>query len=155
MNILSTQYTLSRKSLEIYLAGCKGDNGVHCTSCHNPETWCFNQGEEYNLEYASKIYAKVLRFSNMIDNIEIFGGEPNDQKREELEMLLKDLKILNKKIWLFTRYEFKDLPKFELELCDYIKCGKYIPELATDDNIQYGIKLATSNQRIYKKDIDY
>ena len=38
---------------------------------------------------------------------------------------------------------------------DYIKCGKYIPELTTDDNIQYGVHLATSNQRIYKCGVDY
>lgn len=74
MNILATQYTLSRKSLEIYLAGCKGDKGVHCTSCHNPETWNFNQGRKYGIKYASDIYSKVASFSNMIDNIEIFGG---------------------------------------------------------------------------------
>lgn len=155
MNILATQYTLSRKSLEIYLAGCKGDKGVHCTSCHNPETWNFNQGRKYDIKYASDIYSKVASFSNMIDNIEIFGGEPNDQNLDELKNLLIDLRVLNKNIWLFTRYDFESLPKFELELCDYIKCGKYIPELTCNNNLQYGIKLATSNQKIYKKGVDY
>jgi len=85
----------------------------------------------------------------------IFGGEPNDQNKDELLHLLFDLKSLNKKIWIFTRYDLKQLPKFELELCDYIKCGRYIPELTTKNNIQYRIKLATSNQKIYKKNIDY
>ena len=45
--------------------------------------------------------------------------------------------------------------RIEKELCDYIKTGSYIEELKCDDNIQYGIKLATSNQKINKKGIDY
>ena len=85
----------------------------------------------------------------------LFGGEPNDQNKDELLHLLFDLKSLNKIIWIFTRYELNNIPKFELQLCDYIKCGKYIPELTTDSNIKYGIKLATSNQIIYKRGIDY
>ena len=91
----------------------------------------------------------------MINKIELFGGEINDQNHEELEVFLKDLKSLNKEIWLFTRYDLKDCPKFELELCDYIKCGSYIPELICDNNLQYNLRLATSNQHIYKKGIDY
>ena len=155
MNILVTQYTLSRKSLEIYVAGCKGNNGVHCTSCHNPESWDFNQGNQYNNKYFNKIKTKIDDFDSMINKIELFGGEINDQNHEELEVFLKDLKSLDKEIWLFTRYDLKDCPKFELELCDYIKCGTYIPELSCNNNLQYGIALATSNQHIYKKGIDY
>ena len=91
----------------------------------------------------------------MINRIEIFGGEPNDQNHNELELFLRDLKTLNKEIWLFTRYDLKDCPKFELELCDYIKCGKYIPHLSCDNNIQYNLTLATTNQKIYKRGVDY
>jgi len=91
----------------------------------------------------------------MISKIELFGGEINDQDHKELEIFLKNLKSLGKEIWIFTRYDLKDCPKFELELCDYIKCGAYIPELSCDNNIQHGITLATSNQHIYKKGIDY
>jgi hypothetical protein len=32
----------------------------------------------------------------------------------------------------------------------YIKTGRYIEEFKCNDNIQYGIKLASSNQQIYK-----
>ena len=41
------------------------------------------------------------------------------------------------------------------EYCDFIKVGAYIPELKTDNNIQQGIKLATSNQKILEKGKDY
>jgi glutaminase len=40
-------------------------------------------------------------------------------------------------------------------MCDYIKTGRYIPELKVNENVHYGINLATSNQKIYKKGIDY
>ena len=151
MNIIGIQYTLQYKSLDIYLAGCSGNKGVHCTSCHNPESWNFNQGKLYDNIYFQTIKNKVVDFNNLIDNIMIFGGEPNDQNQDELLHFLLDIKSLDKKIWLFTRYEIDNIPKFELTLCDYIKCGAYIPELKTENNVMYGIKLATSNQRIYKK----
>ena len=153
INILATQYTLEHKSLDIYLAGCSGN--PHCTNCHNPESWDFTQGDLYNKQYFEKIKNKVNDFDSLIDNIMLFGGEPNDQDYDELYQLLTDLKTLNKKIWIFTRYSLEDMPMCEIVLCDYIKTGRYIPELTTDDNIQYGIKLATSNQMINKKGLDY
>lgn len=157
MNILGTQYTLPRKSLEIYVAGCRGDGkGGHCPNCHNPETWSFNQGTPYNKDYFEKIKEKVKDFNLIIENIEIFGGEPNDQDWDELKAFLEDLSTLNKNIWMWTRYELNECPDFEKDLCAYIKTGSYIESLScADNNIQYGITLATSNQHIYKKGLDY
>ena len=98
---------------------------------------------------------KIEDFSSLIKRVEIFGGEPNDQNLEELEDLLTILKSTNKELWVWTRYNLKDCPEFEKELCDYIKTGEYNEILKCEDNIQYGIKLATSNQKINKKGIDY
>jgi len=148
MNILGSQYTLTHKALEIYISGCSGN--PHCIGCHNPESWDFNQGYLYDEEYFEKIKFKVKDFNILIENIMIFGGEPNDQNHDELLHFLTDMKSLNKKLWLFTRYDITEVPEFELILCDYIKTGAYIPELITEDNVQYGIKLATSNQHIHK-----
>jgi len=146
MNILGTQYTLEHKSLDIYIAGCSGN--PHCTNCHNPESWSFNQGVKYDEKYFESIKNKVNNFNSLINNIMIFGGEPLDQNLDELIHLIFDIKSLNKKVWLFTRYDFDNIPQHIIELCDYIKTGRYIPELSCDDNIQYGITLATSNQKI-------
>ena len=85
----------------------------------------------------------------------IFGGEPLDQPVGELIEMLDYLTKANKPIWLFTRYKIEYIPEDINKYCDYIKCGNYIEELTTGDNIQYGIKLATSNQHIYKKGKDY
>lgn len=138
------------------MAGCSGN--PHCTNCHNSESWNFNQGEKYTFLYAKKLCYKIKEFNSIIDNIMIFGGEPLDQNINDLIYLLLGLTYHQKNIWLFTRYsldEVKDKLKENIELCDYIKCGRYKENLITDNNIQYGIKLATSNQKIYKKGIDY
>jgi anaerobic ribonucleoside-triphosphate reductase activating protein len=147
MNIAGVEYSFLTKGLDIYVSGC---NGPHCTGCHNPETWSFNFGYKYDDTIRNKITTKIYDFNDMIDNIFIFGGEPLDQNHDELNVLLLDVKQFNKTLWLFTRYDFKLVPTFVKELCDYVKCGRYIEGLKTDDNIQYGIKLATSNQMIYK-----
>ena len=148
MNILCNLFTLKYKSLDIYVSGCNGK--PHCTSCHNPESWDFNNGTLYNDKYFNVIKNKIEEFDKLIDNIMIFGGEPLDQNKEELIKFLYDLKSTNKIIWLFTRYEIEEIPIEIKKICNYIKTGRYIPELKTDNNIQYGIKLATSNQKIHK-----
>lgn len=153
MRILGTQFTLATRSFEIYISGCNGN--PHCKNCHNPESWDFNLGEVLTDEMNKVWFTKINEFDSIIDNIMIFGGEPNDNNHKELEQLLSSLLDSKKKIWLFTRYEKNELPKFEFDLCDYIKCGSYIPELTCEDNVQYGIKLATSNQYIIKKGKDY
>jgi anaerobic ribonucleoside-triphosphate reductase activating protein len=148
MNILYTDFTLQDNALDVYVAGCNGS--PHCTSCHNPESWNFDWGKSYNKEYFNYIKNTVDIFNTLIKKIRIFGGEPLDQNHNELIHMLFDLKLLNKEIWLFTRYEIDEVPKEIKVFCDFIKTGRYIPELKSDNNIQYGIKLASSNQKIYK-----
>jgi len=156
MNILATQYTLATKSFEIYVAGCNGS--PHCKGCHNAESWDFNNGEPYNEELLNKMLLKIEEFDSLIDNIWILGGEPLDNNIREVCKMVVDFAFRNKKIWLFTRYsleEVKNKLKENITLFDYIKCGEYNCNLITNDNIQYGIKLATSNQKIYKEGVDY
>lgn len=152
MNIVSTQYTLSTKSVEIYLAGCSGQ--PKCKGCHNPELWNFNLGDDWK-DKIKDVIDKCKNFNDMVDNIMIFGGEVLDQNNEELEQMLSVLNNLQLPIWVFTRYDLCQVPNFIMNYCSYIKCGRYEEDLKTNDNIQYGIKLATSNQNIYKRGVDY
>lgn len=148
IRIAGTQYSLETKAFEIYLAGCKGN--PHCLDCHNPELWDFNIGSVYNEKYFSYIKNRVIQFDILIENIMIMGGEPLDQDLNSLIKFLKDLNTLNKQIWLFTRFELNEIPQRILSLCNYVKTGRYIKELSVDNNIQFGIKLATLNQKIHK-----
>jgi len=150
MNIVSVQYTLNNLSMDIYLSGCTR----HCKGCHNYELWDFKEGTNY-LDVLDGITQRVKEFDIAIDNIMLLGGEPLDQDKEDLLYLTTYLYALGRPLWLFTGYEFKDVPTNLLRWYDYIKCGDYKEELACKDNIQYGISLATSNQKIYKKGVDY
>ncbi len=153
MNILGTQYTLKHRAFEIYVAGCNGS--PHCKGCHNPESWDFNRGDKIDDNYLAIMQNKIKSFDSMIDNVMIFGGEPLDQDVNELTNLLKWLSQFDKKVWIFTRYSLNEVPQDIKDFCDYLKCGRYEPQLRIENNIQYGIKLATSNQHIYKKGVDY
>ena len=147
MNIASTQFTLKHKSFEIYLSGCNG----FCDGCCNPELKDFNIGLSF-LEKIDEIINKIQIFDLLINDIWILGGDPIDNKNDELFDLILKLKPLKKNIWLWTRYNIEDIPNNIKCLCDYIKCGEYLKNLQCDNNIQYGIKLATSNQKIYYKE---
>lgn len=153
MNILATQFTLEQSALEFYLSGCSGN--PHCKNCHNQESWDFDKGLKWDLNYKRNITDKISSFDFMVKKIMIFGGEPLDQDIEELNDFLKYLTMFKKDIWLFTRYDIEQVPPLIKMKCKYIKCGRYIEELTVEDNIQYGVKLATSNQKIYKRGVDY
>jgi organic radical activating enzyme len=146
LHISATQYTLSTSSLDIYFSGC---NPPHCKECQNPELWKFVNENNYIKKF-NDIKEKVKNFNTLVKNIMLFGGEPLDQNHDEFLDFLNRLKTLNKKIYLFTRYDIDEVPENIKALCNYIKCGRYLPELKTDDNIMYGITLATSNQTIHK-----
>lgn len=146
LNIAATQYSLSTKSFEIYVSGCKGN----CKGCHNPELKDYGIGQPLTYKLIQNMLDKIKEFGNLVENIWVLGGEPLDQNLNELEELLKELSKANKPIWLFTRFDITEIPDSIKKYCDYIKCGPYIEELKTEDNVQYGVKLATSNQKIYK-----
>ena len=151
MNIIGVQYNINQNAIEIYFSGCIGN--PHCKGCFSPETWEFNQGTFYKNKIQD-IAKQIEQFNDMIEKIMIFGGEPLDQNIEELTDFLKEINKYDKEMWIFTHYDFdeaKNILGDTIYLCDYIKCGAYVEELKTDDNIQYGVKLATSNQHIYKK----
>ena len=151
MNILATQYCLQTKSLEIYLAGCKGP---HCSNCHNPESWDFSLGTPWR-EVIPQIQQKLKDFTGLIDNIKVLGGEPLDQDFDELGSFIYQLAREEADIWLFTGKGSMSVPTFITAYCDYVKCGRYDEGQLTEDNIQYGVKLASANQKIYKRGVDY
>ena len=151
MNILTTQYSLERQSLDIYLAGC---SGPHCEGCYNPESWSFDEGESV-LTILPEIMIKIKDFDKIIKNISILGGEPLDQDHDELVELIKALQKSGKNIWLYTRNDIDKVPERIRSLCDYIKTGRYDSTKLSDSYTQYGIKLASTNQRILRRSVDF
>lgn len=145
MNIADIQFSIETSSLEIYLAGC---NPPHCPSCHNPELHDFNIGLNWRL-WCSVIEQQVEFFDSMCLNIWVLGGEPLDQDNTELIALLCFLKTFNKQMWLFTRRNIGQIPSGILDYCDYVKTGRYKPDLGPG-SVEYGVELATANQHIVR-----
>ncbi len=148
INIAATQYSLSTKSIEIYLAGCKAN--PHCKNCHNPELWSFDIGVPYAKSFVDLLEEKIRTYENLIDSIWVLGGEPLDQPIEELEKLLLDLSKLNLNIWVWTRYELDEIPDNIKKYCTYVKCGRYDENLSKKGYTSKGIELASTNQKIHK-----
>jgi anaerobic ribonucleoside-triphosphate reductase activating protein len=147
MYLASTQYSLKHKALELYISGCKEHP---CKSCHNPELFNEQLGEPLTQEKLKEIKTKITNFNNLIDNIFICGGEPLEKPEPEIIWLLTELKQTDKQIWLFTRYELNQISDNVICLCDYIKTSKYDETLLSDNYFQYGIQLASTNQKIIK-----
>lgn len=145
MNVVHTQFVMNKQRLEIYLAGCKGINGVHCKGCHNPQSWDFNAGKEIDIE---KLVTKAQ--NSFVKNVFIAGGEPLDQDKEQLVVLLSALHQCNKPIWLFTRYSLGSISNDIMQYISYVKTGEYDEQLLTSDNVQFGVSLASTNQMIYQ-----
>lgn len=148
MKIVAIDFSMSTKSYDIFFSGCNAN--PKCEGCHNPESWDFSFGAEWRTK-KEKIAKDIKDFSSVIDKIFILGGEPLDQDTFEFTTFLLWLKEQGKEIWLFTRYSIDEVPDYVKEEVDYIKTGRYLPELSTQNNLCYGVRLATSNQTIYKK----
>lgn len=140
MNIVNTEYSLSRKQLEIYLSGC---NPPYCEGCHNSALWDFNIGNDWT-EWKDIIKDKVN--SGLVHSIAILGGEPLHQDRDELNKLIEWLHTLGKEIWVYTREE----TGFEELDVDYIKSGRYMKDLPSIKYPEYNLILASNNQKIIK-----
>ena len=117
--------------------------------------WNFDVGVKMGQEVMTSIATKINRNPTLIKNIMIFGGEPLDTPFDDLVRFLRFLKTFRLPIWLFTRYSIEVIPVAIRDLCDYIKTGEYEEELTVEGYEQYGMELATSNQKILKKGEDY
>ena len=152
IRVAATQYTLGNRALELFLSGCKAN--PHCTNCHNPELWSYAIGEVYDEKYKTQLINKILDSPNLIQRIWIVGGEPLDQDHQELYTLCQDMKNTGTELWLFTRYDLDEVPEDFKFICDYIKCGRYLPDQCGIHE-EYEVNLASDNQHIYKKGVDY
>ena len=131
-----------------------------CAGCHNPETWDFNGGKEFQGNTIDEII-EALTANGIHRNLCIMGGEPMCAENQFLTLLvIKSVKerLPDTKVYLWTGYTLEELlntnigSKTEaiLELCDTIIDGRY-------DNTQRDITLfmrGSANQRIINvKDI--
>ena len=134
--------------LEVVLSGCaKALKGNPCKNCHTPFLWDFDVGKPLDLEEIKK---KLLYYP--YDAFILLGGDPLDHHPKELYKLVSLAKQYVRYVFVWTGYEYdellKDFNSDEWKLfwncVDYVKVGRYIPELPKKG------KLASSNQRVLK-----
>lgn len=97
---------------------------------------------------------KTDRFNKGI----IFAGLEWTLQIDECIELASAAKKHDLQTMIYTGYEFKQnvvRRLAEANVFDYIKCGQYIETLKTANHIEYGVVLASSNQHIYAKGVDY
>jgi anaerobic ribonucleoside-triphosphate reductase activating protein len=124
----------------VYVAGC----AHRCKGCHNPQSWDFNQGDEYE----PRELAYIL-IENKYTDITFSGGDPIYQIKDLIDTCKYIKELSNKNIWVytgFTREELESIPEYsELKkYIDSIVVGPFIQELK-DPSLKF---MGSSNQEI-------
>lgn len=94
-------------NVSFFVQGCP----LHCTGCHNPETWDFNGGKEFTEEVIKEIINSISA-NDIQRNFSLMGGEP--LCKENLELTCQLISIVkttypNIKIYLWTGYTYEQL----------------------------------------------
>lgn len=130
----------------LFVSGCSH----RCKGCHNPETWNFDFGKDFNDDVKIRLFDIVSK--PYIKGLTLSGGDPLDSYDDVLE-LVKEFRNrfgATKDIWVYTGYVIDDLLTLNkeeiLEYIDVLVDGEYIEE-------QRDVSLAfrgSKNQRIIR-----
>ena len=130
----------------IYVSGCTH----HCNGCFNPETWNFNNGDEFTddtLNYLSNLVNRPY-----IDYFSVLGGEPFEfENVDTVIKIVRHIKSVNPNltIYIWSGYLFEYLLENTkrrelLSLCDYLIDGEFKIECR---NLKLKLR-GSSNQRV-------
>ena len=128
----------------LFAQGC-----IHnCKDCFNPDTHCFDGGEDYDVEDL----IKDIKGNPLLKGITFSGGDPLEQADKFAYIAVK-AKETGLDIWSFTGYSYEHILenaqkrtgwKEFLNSIDVLVDGKFISELQ-DDGLRYK---GSTNQRI-------
>jgi anaerobic ribonucleoside-triphosphate reductase activating protein len=130
----------------LFVSGCSH----RCKGCHNPETWNFDFGKDFNDDVKNRLFEIVSK--PYIKGLTLSGGDPLDSYDDVLNLVKEFREHFGelKDIWLYTGYMLDDLLDLNKEeILDYIDVlvdGKY-------DESQRDVSLpfrGSKNQRIIK-----
>lgn len=96
----------------IWFQGCLH----HCKECHNPETWNFDGGIEFDVEEI-KAEIKNLKYQN---GVTLSGGDPFFQPIAALE-IAKYAHSLGLNIWCYTGFTFEELLDEDIAKKEFLK----------------------------------
>lgn len=128
----------------LFVSGCSHG----CKGCQNPQTHNPLSGIPLTSAEENEIFEQLSK--PYIKRLTLTGGDPlyKDNCDTIFDFLKRvRTKFPEKDIWLYTGYNFEDIPKEANEILQYIDVlvdGKYIEDLR-DVNLPY---VGSSNQRI-------
>lgn len=125
-------------TLAFNISGCPH----HCKGCHSQYLWEY-EGDNL-LENMENI---IKQYNNYITCVCFMGG---DQNMYELGLALKYCKRMGYKTCVYSGLNDVRCFKLLFPLLDWIKIGKYDESMKSNNHIEYGVKLATTNQHLYK-----
>lgn len=133
-------------------------SAINCNfNCKN----CFNQPLK-NQPTLVKEDIEIIKEikSNPFNKGVIFAGLEWTLQPTELFTLANIAHGFELQTILYTGHDFKYFQEYGTirylgDYFDYIKCGRYEENLKVTNHIEYGVTLASTNQHIYKKGIDY
>lgn len=129
----------------------------HCSGCHNPETWDYDGGKEFEGNTIEKIES-YLTANGIHRDLCIMGGEPLCQENQFLTLLICNTikeRLPDTKIYIWTGYNFDELEGQKisqiLEKTEAIIDGRYI---AAERDVTLPMR-GSKNQRILYRGKDY
>ena len=128
-----------KPAFTIWFSGCS----MKCKDCYNPKLWDKSAGNEVE---ASTLIFTICRECEKLDikDVVFLGGEPMEQDITDLQHLAMKLHSYGYRIWLYTGWEFDQIPETLKQYMYTIKCGHYDADLKCD-----GIPSST-NQKFYR-----
>lgn len=133
--------------VSVFVSGCTHN----CYGCFNKEAQNFNYGRPFNRDKDIKKIRHMLD-SKYISRLTILGGEPMEyQNVEGVLEIIKSVKDLDKKIWLYSGYTLEELLERSdnttneiIDNLDYLVDGEFVLE---KKNLMLRFK-GSSNQRV-------
>lgn len=132
------QEVYNETTLAFSISGCP----YHCNGCHSQYLWEY---EGDNL--IGNMREVINKYNGYITCVCFMGG---DQNMKELIEALKICKNIGLKTCVYSGAS--DISKFKnaLQYLDWLKLGEYNSNLLSKNHIEHGVKLATTNQHMYK-----
>lgn len=126
----------------LFVSGCRHN----CPNCFNQEYQKFKFGNELTQDTEDEIISYLK--DPVVKGFSLLGGEPLQQPPYTLYRLLRRIKEeTNQNIWVWTGYEYENIPKSHLPLLEYIDVlvdGKFIE---SQKNLKLRFR-GSENQRI-------
>lgn len=132
------QEVYNETTLAFSISGCP----YHCNGCHSQYLWEY--GGDNLIENIEQI---INKYNGYITCVCFMGG---DQNMDELVSALQTCKNLGLKTCVYSGSS--DISKFKnaLVYLDWLKLGKYEEGLKANNHIEHGVRLATTNQHMYR-----